>query len=63
MRRVLNPGRTVEFIIGRAGKRCTMVNVLIWNEGVIVSALKISVEDVKEYFTDGRRVSFISETS
>lgn len=34
---------------------------LSWNLEEISSALKISVEDVREYFTDGRRVSFILE--
>ena len=35
--------------------------VLTWNSKEVAKALKISVEDVKEYFTDGRRVSFIVE--
>ena len=34
---------------------------LDWNIEKLASALKISPEDVKEYFTDGRRVSFITE--
>lgn len=34
---------------------------LIWDIEEIARALKISVEDVREYFTDGRRVSFILE--
>jgi hypothetical protein len=34
---------------------------IAWNIDDISKALKISVEDVKEYFTDGRRVSFILE--
>ena len=32
--------------------------VLKWNVEKVAEALKISVEDVREYFTDGRRVSF-----
>jgi hypothetical protein len=35
--------------------------VLSWNIEEIAQALKISEEDVKNYFTDGRRVSFILE--
>lgn len=34
---------------------------LSWNLEEISRALKISAEDVREYFTDGRRVSFILE--
>jgi hypothetical protein len=34
---------------------------LIWDIEELAQALKISVEDVQEYFTDGRRVSFILE--
>jgi len=34
---------------------------LEWNEQQIASALMISPEDVREYFTDGRRVSFLLE--
>ncbi len=34
---------------------------LFWNIEDIAKALKISIEDVREYFTDGRRVSFIIE--
>lgn len=34
---------------------------IAWNINDISKALKINVEDVKEYFTDGRRVSFILE--
>jgi len=34
---------------------------IAWNIDDISNALKINVEDVKEYFTDGRRVSFILE--
>ena len=35
--------------------------ILTWNIGEISSALKIGEADVREYFTDGRRVSFILE--
>jgi len=35
--------------------------VLKWDINEIAKALKIRPEDVKEYFTDGRRVSFIVE--
>lgn len=35
--------------------------LLTWNVTEIAHALKISESDVKEYFTDGRRVSFIVE--
>jgi hypothetical protein len=34
---------------------------LVWDIQEISQALKISVDDVREYFTDGRRVSFILE--
>ena len=34
---------------------------LIWNVQDIAKALKISVDGVREYFTDGRRVSFLIE--
>lgn len=34
---------------------------LTWNLNAIAAALKIQPEDVQEYFTDGRRVSFILE--
>jgi hypothetical protein len=34
---------------------------MAWNIDEISKALKINVEDVKEYFTDGRRISFILE--
>lgn len=34
---------------------------LNWNEAEIVNALKITPDDVKPYFTDGRRISFILE--
>lgn len=35
--------------------------LLTWNVEEIASALKIGEADVREYFTDGRRVSFILE--
>ncbi len=35
--------------------------MLEWNIVEIASALKISVDSVEEYFTDGRRISFILE--
>ncbi|MBI3930442.1 MAG: hypothetical protein HY325_00310 [Chloroflexi bacterium] len=34
---------------------------LIWDIKDIAEALKISVNEVREYFTDGRRVSFLIE--
>lgn len=34
---------------------------LIWDIEEVARALKISAQDVREYFTDGRRVSFILE--
>ena len=34
---------------------------LSWDINAIAEALKIKPEDVREYFTDGRRVSFIVE--
>lgn len=34
---------------------------LIWDVQDIAKALKISVDEVREYFTDGRRVSFLIE--
>lgn len=34
---------------------------LLWDIEELAKALKISVEDVREYFTDGRRASFILE--
>jgi hypothetical protein len=34
---------------------------LAWNAEELARALKVTVQDVKEYFTDGRRVSFIIE--
>ena len=34
---------------------------LIWDVQDIAKALKISVDGVREYFTDGRRVSFLIE--
>jgi len=35
--------------------------ILSWNISEIAKVLKIRPEDVREYFTDGRRVSFIVE--
>lgn len=35
--------------------------LLTWNVGEIAISLKIGEADVREYFTDGRRVSFILE--
>lgn len=35
--------------------------ILKWDINKLANALKISTEDVKTYFTDGRRVSFILE--
>lgn len=35
--------------------------LLSWDIVSISEALKISIEDVREYFTDGRRISFILE--
>lgn len=35
--------------------------ILSWNIEEIVQALKINAGDVREYFTDGRRVSFLLE--
>jgi hypothetical protein len=37
------------------------VGVLSWNIEEIAQALKINARDVREYFTDGRRVSFLLE--
>lgn len=34
---------------------------LQWDVFVVANALKLSVEDTKKYFTDGRRVSFLME--
>jgi len=34
---------------------------LFWNIEEVARALKMDVEDVREYFTDGRRVAFIIE--
>lgn len=34
---------------------------LVWDIEEIANALRISKEDVREYFTDGRRVSFLLE--
>jgi len=36
-------------------------DILTWDVGEIARALKISEKDVREYFTNGRRVSFILE--
>ncbi len=35
--------------------------ILSWNDAEVANALKIDVKDVREYFTDGRRVAFIIE--
>lgn len=35
--------------------------LLSWNINEISTALKIGTDDVREYFTDGRRVSFLLE--
>lgn len=34
---------------------------LSWNINELASALRISADDVREYFTDGRRISFVTE--
>jgi hypothetical protein len=34
---------------------------MTWDADELARALKVTVQDVKEYFTDGRRVSFIIE--
>lgn len=34
---------------------------LRWNENELAQAFKVSTDDVREYLTDGRRVSFIIE--
>ena len=34
---------------------------MTWDAEELARALKVTVDDVKEYFTDGRRVSFIIE--
>jgi hypothetical protein len=34
---------------------------MTWDAEELARALKVTVEDIKEYFTDGRRVSFIIE--
>ncbi|HYF08050.1 MAG TPA: hypothetical protein VD970_10540 [Acetobacteraceae bacterium] len=34
---------------------------LIWDEALLALAFRVTVEDVREYMTDGRRVSFIIE--
>ncbi len=36
-------------------------NTLSWNVGDLATAMKIKEEEIREYFTDGRRVSFILE--
>jgi hypothetical protein len=38
-----------------------MKDKLTWDMDELVKALKIDIEDVEKYFTDGRRVSFILE--
>lgn len=35
--------------------------VIEWNSQEIAQALQVTVQDVQEYFTDGRRVSFLIE--
>lgn len=35
--------------------------VITWNIDEVATALKIQPQDVREYFTDGRRISFILE--
>ncbi|MDP2166961.1 MAG: hypothetical protein Q8J64_01375 [Thermodesulfovibrionales bacterium] len=35
--------------------------IIMWDVTDIANALKISAADVREYFTDGRRISFILE--
>ena len=37
------------------------IKSLDWDINSIAEALKISADDVKQYFTDGRRISFILE--
>ncbi|MCX5781828.1 MAG: hypothetical protein NT145_03875 [Elusimicrobia bacterium] len=37
------------------------LGVLSWNAEQIADALKITKEEVREYFTDGRRISFLLE--
>lgn len=34
---------------------------LSWDENELAAALKVSTDDIREYLTDGRRVSFIIE--
>ena len=36
-------------------------NILHWNIDKLSEALKIDIKSVKDYFTDGRRISFILE--
>ena len=38
-----------------------MPDLLTWNEQEIARALKIKPSDVRLYFTDGRRISFLIE--
>lgn len=35
--------------------------VIQWNEEKLADAFQVKIEDVREYFTDGRRVSFLIE--
>ncbi len=35
--------------------------ILSWDVPTLASSLKLTVEEIKEYFTDGRRVAFIIE--
>ncbi len=34
---------------------------MTWDENELARAFKVTVEDIREYLTDGRRVSFIIE--
>jgi hypothetical protein len=34
---------------------------MTWDADELARALEVTVQDVKDYFTDGRRVSFIIE--
>ncbi len=36
---------------------------MTWNADELAHALKVTVQDVKEYFTDGRRVSFVIDAA
>lgn len=38
-----------------------MLNKLKWNISELAKAMKITEDEVREYFTDGRRVSFVLE--